>query len=74
MTPEEDMIRAQITDVLQIMNPGLEVKFAAEFDLDAADMHDFGLALDKMRRRLTSKWVAWFWRWWYRPKPWDIDD
>jgi len=62
----DDDIRDELTKILRTYHPDKQVRFAD--DLEIEDMADLADALHETNRRLRSKRLGWFWRWYYRPR------
>ena len=64
----QDEAKALIGQALETFYPDAKnVVFHHDFALPE-DMIDFLAAMNKLTRRLTSRWFGWFWRLWYRQK------
>jgi len=73
MENKRDELTKVLSELMAALYPEatLRVVLAPDFEIDdTVDPDDFIEAAKRTTRRLNSRWLGWFWRWYYRPKPW----
>lgn len=65
----EQEVRGSVEELLKsVVGPDMKVEFSDDFSLDNIDLEDFSKAVGVVTNRIRSRWLGWFWRWWYRPR------
>ena len=64
---DNDELKDEIVRLFGEIAPDKEVEFLDDWDALVTDEDDAVSAVRKVLRRLNGR-LAWFWRWWYRPK------
>jgi hypothetical protein len=66
----KDDVAKEIEEIFENLHPGFSVIFADEWDDALSEEHEDEIleSLQTMNKRLSSKWLGWFWKWYYRPR------
>lgn len=68
----DNELEQALIEMFNELHPDMKVEFADGFAENLEDPTDAAKAVIQVTRRLSGR-LGFFWRWWYRPEPWEAE-
>ena len=69
---DNDELEQALTEMFHEIHPDMKVEFADGLGDNIEDQADLIKSIMTMTRRMSGR-LGFFWRWYYRPEPWEAE-